>query len=207
VQLDASGATFDRVACDLEGFARPLFGIAPMVAGGATFEHWDIYREGFKNGTDPKHPEYWVAVTSTDQRQIEAAALGYALILVPEHIWDPLNETAKKHVAQWLVQSRNADHFGNNHRFFSVLVDLGLEKVGFKVDERMTEEYLDDIETLYMDEGWYRDGKDPGDTRRIDHYNPFAMHYYGLVYAQARPQDKAVSKVTLWISKVVLLIA
>jgi hypothetical protein len=34
VQIDIYGAISDRAACDLEGFARPLFGIAPMVAGG-----------------------------------------------------------------------------------------------------------------------------------------------------------------------------
>lgn len=59
VQLDASGFTHDRAASDLEGFARPLFGIAPLVAGGGSFEHWELFREGLKNGTDPSHREYW----------------------------------------------------------------------------------------------------------------------------------------------------
>jgi hypothetical protein len=191
VQLDASGATCDRAACDLEGFARPLFGIAPMVAGGAPFSHWDIYREGLKNGTDPQHAEYWGEVETMDQRQVEAAALGYALHLVPEHIYEPLDEEARGNMAKWLLASRNADHHGNNHKFFRVLVDLGLERVGVDVDWKMTEGYLDDLDKLYIEDGWYRDGDDPGDTRRIDYYNPFAMHYYGLVYAKARPQDTA----------------
>ena len=191
VQLDASGATCDRAACDLEGFARPLFGLAPMAAGGAHFEHWDIYREGLKNGTDPRHAEYWGEVATMDQRQVEAAALGYALLLASDHLWDPLDQAAKANLAKWLLASRNADHHGNNHKFFRVLVDLGLEKVGVEVDNKMTDEYLDDLETLYIDDGWYRDGEDPGDTRRIDYYNAFAMHFYGLVYTKARPQDTA----------------
>jgi hypothetical protein len=191
VQIDISGATCDRAACDLEGFARPLFGIAPMVAGGGPFEHWDVYREGLKNGTDPNHVEYWGAVKSMDQRQVEAAALGYAILLVPEYIWDPLDTGVKNNVATWLLDSRNTSHHGNNHMFFRVLVDLGLEKVGVKVDEQMTEDYLVQLETLYMDDGWYRDGDDEGDTRRVDYYNPFAMHYYGLIYAKARPADTA----------------
>ncbi|KAG0648266.1 hypothetical protein D0Z07_5231 [Hyphodiscus hymeniophilus] len=189
VQLDASGATCDRAACDLEGFARPLFGIAPMVAGGASFEHWDLYREGLKNGTDPQHPEYWGKVLGLDQRQVEAAALGYALLLVPQHIYEPLDDTAKSNLVNWLLNSRNGEHHGNNHKYFRVIVDLGLEKVGVEVNRQMTDQYLDDLDTLYIDDGWYRDGDDPGDTRRIDYYNPFAMHYYGLVYAKARPQD------------------
>lgn len=39
VSLDSSGSTYDRAACDLEGFARPLFGLVPLAAGGASFEH------------------------------------------------------------------------------------------------------------------------------------------------------------------------
>ncbi|KAL1984895.1 hypothetical protein VTN96DRAFT_8554 [Rasamsonia emersonii] len=191
VQLDASGSTWDRAACDLEGFARPLFGLAPLAAGGSQFDHWELYRTGLKNGTDPAHPEYWGEVLDMDQRHVEATALGYALLFVPEHIWEPLDETAKMNVAAWLLQSRNTRHANNNHKFFRIIVDLGLERVGVPVDESMTEEYLRDLESLYIGDGWYRDGGDKGDTRRIDYYNPFAMHYYGLIYAVHRPRDKA----------------
>jgi hypothetical protein len=34
VQIDISGATCDRAACDLEGFARPLFGMVPPLNTG-----------------------------------------------------------------------------------------------------------------------------------------------------------------------------
>jgi hypothetical protein len=191
VQLDASGFTHDRAASDLEGFARPLFGIAPLVAGGGDFQHWELYREGLKNGTDPLHQEYWGTVTGSDQRQVEAAALGYALLLVPEHVWEPLDEVAKKNVAAWLLNSRNSRHGGNNHMFFRVVVDLGLEKVGVPVDRSESEEYLQHLEDLYIDDGWYRDGGSKGDDRRIDYYNPFAMHYYGLLCAVYRLEDAA----------------
>ncbi|KAH8549475.1 hypothetical protein BGW37DRAFT_522143 [Umbelopsis sp. PMI_123] len=194
VQLDSSAATCDRAACDFEGFARPLFGIAPMVAGGATFSHWDRFREGLKNGTDETHPEYWGTVTSMDQRQVEVAAIGYALLLVPDHIWDPLDEATKSNVAKYLITARNTNFHGNNHKFFRIMVDLGLNKVGIKVDDSMTEEYLQDLESLHIGDGWYRDGDDEGDTRRIDYYNPFAMHFYGLIYAVYRPEDKARCK-------------
>ena len=190
VQIDASTSTWDRAACDLEGFARPLFGIAPLVAGGGRFNHWDIYREGLANGTNSAHPEYWGDVPDTDQRHVEAAALAYAILLCPDHIWTPLNEDAKRNVAAWLVMSRNGKHGSNNHKFFRILVDLALESVGIPFDNSGTELYLNDLESLYIDDGWYRDGEDPGDTHRIDYYNAFAMHYYGLFYAVHRPQDK-----------------
>ena len=58
VQIDSTTSTWDRAACDLEGWARPLFGLAPMVCGGADFAYWNLYCEGLKNGTDPAHREY-----------------------------------------------------------------------------------------------------------------------------------------------------
>jgi hypothetical protein len=94
-------------------------------------------------------------------------------------------------VSTWLRGSRNGKHGSNNHKFFRIIVDLALESVGVQIDSSGTEEYLDDMESLYMSDGWYRDGEDPDDTRRIDYYNPFAMHYYGMFYAVHRPSDKA----------------
>jgi hypothetical protein len=90
VRLDAAAAHFDRAAADLEGFARPLWGLAPFAAGGGSFAHWDRYAEGIANGTDPEHPEYWGQVNGRDQRMVELAALGFALALAPEKLWDPL---------------------------------------------------------------------------------------------------------------------
>jgi len=42
VRLSATGAHFDRAAADLEGFARPLWGIVPLAAGGYDFPHWEL---------------------------------------------------------------------------------------------------------------------------------------------------------------------
>lgn len=189
VQLDATTSTWDRAACDLEGWARPLFGIIPMVLGGAPFPHWELYRRGLRNGTDPEHPEYWGQVVHMDQRHVEATAIGYALMAVPQHIFEPLDQVAKKNVIEWLLTSRGGKHAANNHMFFRVFVDLGLKNVGVEVDESMTEEYLSKLENLYIQDGWYRDGADKGDDRRIDYYNAFAMHYYGLLYAKYCPGD------------------
>jgi hypothetical protein len=189
VQFDGSGAIFDRAAIDLEGFARPLWGVVPYVLGGGEFKHWDLYVKGLENGTNPKHPEYWGDVGSFDQRQVELAALGFALFYVPEHLWEPLSEEGKKNVSTYLLAGRNGEYPGCNWKFFRVLVDLGLQKVGVEVDQNMTEEYLTDLEKAYVDEGWYRDGVNKGEMLRIDYYNPFAMHFYGLIYAIANPKD------------------
>ncbi|MEO8759029.1 MAG: DUF2264 domain-containing protein [Devosia sp.] len=185
VRLNGAAAHFDRAASDLEGFARPLWGLVPLAAGGGTFDHWDLYRRGLANGTDPDHDEYWGPVTATDQRMVELAAIGLAMRMIPEHIWAPLDERAKTNVAAYLLEARQHVYANNNWKFFRILVDLGLEKCGIVFDRVLTETYLDEIDGFYLGDGWYRDGI----ARRIDHYVPFAMQFYGLLYAHLQRND------------------
>lgn len=187
VRLSGAAAHFDRAAADLEGFARPLWGLVPLAVGGGKFEHWDIYRRGLANGMDPDHPEYWGPVNGTDQRQVELAAIGLAMRMVPEHIWDPLDARAKANIAAYLLQARQYAYANNNWKFFRVLVDLGLEQCGIDFDRQLTTDYLDELDGFYLSDGWYRDGI----VRRVDHYIPFAMHFYGLLYARLNKGDDA----------------
>ncbi|QRM31646.1 DUF2264 domain-containing protein [Microvirga sp. VF16] len=186
VSLSATAAHFDQAAADLEGFARPLWGLAPYAAGGGDFPHWPLYAKGLANGTDPEHPEYWGKVTDRDQRMVELAALGFALRLVPEHLWAPLDERARRNVATYLLEARPHQFADNNWKFFRVMIDLGLERVGIDFDRTLTEQYLQELEAFYLGDGWYRDGNVP----RVDHYIPFAMHFYGLIYAALATTDE-----------------
>ncbi|MET3899818.1 hypothetical protein ABIB57_003780 [Devosia sp. UYZn731] len=191
VRLDAAAAHFDRAAADLEGFARPLWGLTPLAAGGGTFEHWDLYRRGLANGTDPEHPEYWGTVKSTDQRMVELAAIGFTLRMVPHLVWEPLPQKAKDNLAAYLKHARQFDYADNNWKFFRILVDLGLEECGVEFDRSLTDKYLEELDGFYLGEGWYCDGI----VRRIDHYIPFAMHFYGLIYATlARGDEERVAR-------------
>lgn len=191
VRLNGAAAHFDRAAADLEGFARPLWGLVPLAAGGGRFEHWELYRRGLANGCDPAHPEYWGPVTGTDQRMVELAAIGLGLRLVPEHIWDPLDSTAKANVANYLLAARVHPYANNNWKFFRILVDLGLERCGIDFDHTLTSTYLDELDGFYLGDGWYRDGV----VRRVDHYIPFAMHFYGLIFSRLhRGEDERAAR-------------
>ncbi|CAO3678665.1 unnamed protein product [Umbelopsis ramanniana] len=186
VRVEQGGAHFDDAAADLEGFARPLWGIVPFVAGGGKFEHWDLYHRGLTNGTDPDHPEYWGTTGDRDQRQVELAAIGFAMALIPEHFWEPLSDKGKENLVAYLRQGRDKDYPVCNWRFFRVLVDLGLKKVGAQYDVKMTEEYLDDLDSYYIGEGYYGDGVE---RYKMDYYNPWAFHFYSLIYAKVCPED------------------
>ncbi|SCX23768.1 MULTISPECIES: DUF2264 domain-containing protein [Agrobacterium] len=187
VRLSATGAIFDYPAAELEGFARPLWGIVPLAAGGYDFPHWDLYRRGLANGTNPDHAEYWGDVADRNQRLVELAAIGFALAMVPQHIWEPLDEADKEIVAAYLLAAREREFVDNNWKFFRVLIDLGLERVGVAFDTSKTHAYLDELEAFDIGDGWYRDGP----VRRVDHYVPFAMHFYGLIYTVLAKGDDA----------------
>lgn len=186
VRLDGAAAHFDRAAADLEGFARPLWGLTPLAAGGGAFDHWELYRRGLINGTDPEHPEYWGEVNSTDQRMVELAAIGFTMRLLPQLVWEPLPQKAKDNLAAYLRHARKFDYADNNWKFFRILVDLGLEECGVEFDRSLTEKYLEELDGFYLGDGWYRDGN----VRRVDHYIPFAMHFYGLIYAKLAGGDE-----------------
>jgi hypothetical protein len=180
VALGLTGAVFDRAAEELEGFARPLWGIVPLVAGGGEFDHWDLVRTGLANGTDPEHPQYWGATRDRDQRMVEMASIGLALALVPEHVWEPLSPLARERLVAWLDGINRYEPHGNNWQFFRVLVNLGLRRVGAPVAQEPLEASLHLLESHYVADGWYRDGEIPGN---FDLYVAWAYHFYGLVYA------------------------
>jgi len=190
VHLGSSEGHFDTAAAHLEGLARPLWGLAPLLAGGGTFDGIDAFVEGLANGADPEHPEYWGPVRDRDQRMVESAAIGYALALAPETFWDGMSERGRDCLKDWLLASLQCSPPGNNWHFFHVMVSLGLTRVGVAHDHSIIESDLDTLESYTMDKGWYRDGMD----RRADHYIPFAMHFYGLLYAGYGPEADAARK-------------
>jgi hypothetical protein len=179
ITLGVNIAHHDDAAADFEGYARPLWGLAPLAAGGGAFPHWDLWVRGLAAGTDPAHPGYWGPIRGIDQRQVETAAVGFALALAPERLWDPLSGAERDRAGRWLASSLDQPTPPNNWNFFPVLVSLGLERVGFAHDRDARHARLDRLEGYALGEGWYADG----DTEQRDYYVPWAMHYYGLLYA------------------------
>lgn len=180
VHLGATGAHYPDRGAQLESFARPLWGLVPLAAGGGIFEGWSFYHQGLTNGSDPAHPEYWGIVAHLDQRLVEMGAIGFALALVPEHVWEPLDPRARENLTRWLGQINQVEVVDNNWLFFRVLANLGLARVGATHDPAMLTTALERLDTFYLGAGWYADGP----TMQRDYYVAFAMHFYGLIYTQ-----------------------
>lgn len=186
VMPGGSRAEFSDTEAGLEGFARPLWGLAPLAAGGGSFDWWAEYRTGLVNGTDPSHPEYWGDVEDYSQRAVEMAPIGVALLLVPELLWDPLDPAEQENVVAWMAQVNDVAYLDTNWRFFRVLANMGLRAVGAPHDAPAMRVDLDRLEEFYLDNGWYADGP----TEHCDYYVAWEMHVDGLIHAATMADEE-----------------
>jgi hypothetical protein len=183
VRLGSFAAAFPQVDAELEGFARPLWALVPLAAGGGAFEHWAPWVRGLRHGPDPDHAEHWRFYEGTAQTMVEQSVIGLGLALAPDVLWTPLTEPERDRLAAWLGRIDRFEPVENNWQLFRVLVDLGLEAVGRPFDTAALEASLERVESYHLGDGWYADGT--GGAR--DHYVAWAIHSYCLVYARVRP--------------------
>lgn len=179
VRAGHSGAYYGQTGIELEGWSRPLWAIAPLVAGGADFPDSHKLTTALDNGTNPDHPEFWGWPGDGDPRLVEMAGIAHAIRLIPQVIWHPLTDAAKSRASAWLLRINQVKVFDCNWLFFRVFVNHALASVGAPHDVTQISRDLDRIEEMALGGGWYADG--PGGA--CDHYNGFAFHFYGLLYA------------------------
>ena len=186
LDVGITGARFDRKAILFEGFSRILWGLAPLLAGGGEAKEFEeIYLTGLKSGSDPESEECWEGYEDFDQRFVDMAAVGYALFLVPEKFWEPLSEETKDNLYNWLTAINEYQLPVCNWAMFQVLVNLAFKKVGRPFDQEKMEYYLNQIESFYLGDGWYRDG----DSHHKDYYSSFAIGFYNLVYIREMKEE------------------
>ena len=184
LRLGETGAVYSADIAEMEGFARVLWAIVPMLAGhcGSVKPLWDKWRQGIIHGTDPEHPEYWGEVGDYDQRLVEMAVFGMGLMIAPDDFYFGLPEYARGNLYRWLDQINRHDMPKNNWIFFRVLVNLGFRRVGRPFPEEQLKADIALIETHYDGGGWYFDYYD-----QREYYTMWAFHFYSMVCAAAAP--------------------
>lgn len=186
IKCGSTGVHYGDKTARIEAFARPLWGLGPLWGGKGECEDFDkIYLEGIINGTNPDHEEYWGIIEDFHQKIVETAAMGLALVLAPDKLWDPLTDKQKENLHKWLWQVNEVESVDNNWQFFAVLVNLGLKNVGTEYDEGIIKHAISRFNSFYLGNGWYSDGN----TDQIDYYISFAMHFYSLIYAKVAEKD------------------
>lgn len=183
VKVGSTGTRFDETAAQVEGYARPLWGLAPLLAGGSTYAGTDKFVQGLIAGTDPESEEFWGYMEDQDQRMVEACPIGYTLAIAQKDFWDPLTAKQKANVEAWLGSMNDKDMPNTNWLWFRVFANLGLEKNGAKWDKERLEKDIKQLNTFYRGDGWSNDG--PEGYRQMDYYSgSFAIQYLQLLYAK-----------------------
>ena len=188
MKCGATGVKYGEDAAQFEAFTRPLWGLAPLWAGGGDIGAFQqIYLKGIINGTNPERVEYWGSFQDKDQKLVDVTPIALALILAPEKIWEPLSDGEKRNLSDWLYRVNDVECCNNNWYFFPVLVNLGLKNVGENYNPKTVEDSLAKIDSFYIGNGWYSDGN----SKQMDYYIAFAIHFYSLIYARVMEQDDA----------------
>ncbi|WP_438444135.1 DUF2264 domain-containing protein [Gorillibacterium sp. sgz5001074] len=186
LELGAETAGYGNRVAGMEAFSRLLWGMVPYWAGGGKDERLlPVFLEGIANGTDPSSPEYWGDLHHKDQRMVEMAAIAYGLLMIPDKLWEPLEERVRHNLSEWLGQINRYTLAENNWQYFNVLTNLALKSIGRPYSTERMEEAMAKYESYYLGNGWYSDGLRP----QKDYYISFAIHYYCLLYAKWMKKD------------------
>lgn len=191
IHAGETGAVYPPDIAEMEAFARPLWAIIPMLAGGSecVLPLWELWKQGIISGTDPGHPEYWGEVKTTDQRLVEMAVFGMGMAMIPRTFYVELPQQAQGNLYRWLKQINACTLPKNNWVFFRILVNLGFETCGLPFDQAQVDKDFALVDEHYEGDGWYYDYQD-----QRDYYVPWALHFYGLLYAKLRPQSANAEK-------------
>ena len=183
VKLGSTATRYDETGAQIEGYARPLWGLAALLAGGANYDGTELFVEGLRNGTNPKHPEYWGLARDSDQRMVEMCPIGYTLAIAGNKFWEPLTQEEKDNVAAWLGSINDKEMPNTNWLWFRVFANLGLAKNGATYSPERLEEDCDHLDTFYRGDGWSNDG--PRGYTQMDYYSgSYAIQYLQLLYAK-----------------------
>ncbi|KAF1941283.1 hypothetical protein EJ02DRAFT_512573 [Clathrospora elynae] len=183
IKVGSTGTRFDETGAQIEGFARPLWGLAPLIAGGGRYAHTDRWVQGLVAGTDPQGDEFWGYMEDTDQRMVEACPIGFTLAVAGNEFWAPLTDTQKKNVESWVGSMNDKKMPDTNWLWFRVFANLGLQKNGARWEKAQLEKDIKQLNTYYRGDGWSNDG--PSTYRQMDYYSgSFAIQYLQLLYSK-----------------------
>lgn len=173
----------DETAAQIEGYARPLWGLAPLLAGGSEYKNAKLWIKGMASGTNPESPEFWGNMEDLDQRMVESCPIGFTLAVAGKDFWDPLSAQEKENVTNWIGSMNSKEMPNTNWLWFRVFANLGLRANGAPYSHERIEADMDHLDTFYRGNGWSNDG--PAGYTQMDYYSgSYAIQYLQLLYVK-----------------------
>lgn len=183
----------------LENFCRPFWGIAPIIASGeditlsvdgesvSVLEYMKgTLKRGLSHGEESSWDRFYEcfgAYAYENQNITELAGLMIGIFFAREQLWEPLAKEEKDMIAKELYKMAEVafDHsWPNNHYWFPLFTFTVLKRLGYTFErtEEMLDYGLNFLDSLYIGDGWYKDGE----FGRFDYYEAWSLHLYPLLW-------------------------
>ena len=178
VELAATATVERQEYAHLEAVGRLLAGIAPWLelgadptTEGATRRRLaEQARQGLRHGTDPSSPDFF-NFTRGGQPLVDAAFLAHAIVRAPTELWEKLDATTRRQVADALRSTRAILPGPSNWLLFSAMVEAALCFMGESWDRMRVDYAVRQHEQWYKGDGVYGDGAE----LHMDYYNSFVI--------------------------------
>jgi hypothetical protein len=178
VELSATATPERRDYAHLEAVGRLLAGIAPWLelgadatAEGATRRRLaELARQGIRQGTDPSSPDFF-NFTRGGQPLVDAAFLAHAIVRAPTELWEKLDATTRRQVADAFRSTRAILPGFSNWLLFSAMVEAALCFMGESWDRMRVDYAVRQHDQWYKGDGMYGDGPE----LHMDYYNSFVI--------------------------------
>ncbi|RDW62210.1 hypothetical protein BP6252_11643 [Coleophoma cylindrospora] len=207
----STGVHFDETAAQLEGFARPLWGVGALLASesgydadGQVLDELKSWVHGLFAGTDCTLPggpngEFWGPIKDMDQRMVEMEIVSFALLSAPAAFFpqqhgkfNSTNDVDSQQnweiVTSYLSSINDKEMPPTNWLWFRVLTNLALVNLGavsYTSLKTAMNNDLDTLESYHIGGGWSSDGTWSDNGRQADYYSgSFAIQFSQLLYAK-----------------------
>jgi len=183
----------------LENLCRPFWGLAPVLSDtkmpllkkdGNTVTIAEFLKDELIAGLSPDsdrrwdlNREYMGDYVYENQNITELAGLLIGMYFARDTLWDPIPGPERDIIANGIYSMAETafDHsWPNNHYWFPLFAFTVLKRFGytFARTEEMLKKGLDFLDSLYLGDGWYKDGA----FGRFDYYEAWSLHLYPLLW-------------------------
>ena len=169
----------------LEGLCRTLFIAAPLLRENPALQINGIkvaeyYRHQIVKLINPESDTYIKAQKAgggPDQILVEFGALSLSLFVIPDILFDPLEQRQRDSLASAMLSYGDGKTVPSNWKFFNIFILSFFKSKGYHVNEPLLVEYLNKCLEHYRGDGWYNDAP------AYDYYSMWAFQMYGPLWS------------------------
>lgn len=122
-------------------------------------------------GTDPDDPAFWGDPKPNDQ---VGSAFALGAYLNSAVFWDPISQSHKKNILNYLQKQVFNQTYDNNHYLFHMIPVALLEKYGYDANREHLTQMFERLLGWYRGNGWFIDGNNGG----FDYYNLWGFQLF-----------------------------